>query len=109
MQDLIAGIATEKYQEPTAEKFEVMFVEDSIDSQELVTTALQSFCKVTSVATASEAVTIAEKKKFDLFLIDIMLGDGDGFSVVRMLKQKKNCKETPVIFLTSHGTIENKV
>ena len=91
-----------------AESFEVLHIEDSIDSQQLVLTALQSVCNVTHVGSVKEAVAAVEHKKFDLFLMDVMLADGDGFSLTKLLKQKPNGKDVPVIFLTAKGEIDHK-
>ena len=92
----------------TPDVFQVLHVEDSLDSQALVLTALKSVCEVTSVASVKEALATIDKKKYDLFLIDVMLEDGDGFSLTRALKQKPQSKDIPVIFLTAKGEIDHK-
>lgn len=90
------------------ESFEVLHIEDSADSQELVLTALKSVCNVTHASSVREAMEIVDRKKFDLFLMDVMLTDGDGFTLTKALKQKANGKDVPVIFLTAKGEIDHK-
>lgn len=91
-----------------SETFEVLHIEDSLDSQELVKNTLKSVCNITSASSVREAMLVTDQKKFDLFLMDVMLGDGDGFNLTRDLKKKPNCKDTPVIFLTAKGEIDHK-
>ena len=90
------------------DSFEVLHIEDSKDSQELVLTALKSVCNVTQVDSVKEALEVVDRKKFDLFLMDVMLLDGDGFSLTKLLKQKPNGRDVPVIFLTAKGEIDHK-
>ena len=45
-----------------------------------------------------EAKEIIEERKFDLILLDILLPDGNGFSLFSMIK---SITDTPVIFLTA--------
>ena len=44
-----------------------------------------------------EAKTIIKKQKFDLYLLDITLPDGDGYEICQYVKKQK---DVPVIFLT---------
>lgn len=48
--------------------------------------------------TVKEARERLEEKKFDLILLDILLPDGNGFSLFSMIK---SITDTPVIFLTA--------
>ena len=45
-----------------------------------------------------EAKTIIKKQKFDLYLLDIILPDGDGYEICQYVKKQK---DVPVIFLTA--------
>jgi DNA-binding NtrC family response regulator len=44
---------------------------------------------------------------YDIALVDIRLGDGDGFDLLREIKEKK--VETSVILITGYGTVESAV
>ncbi len=50
-----------------------------------------------------------EKNVPDLFLLDIMLPDEDGFSVLKKLKSNDSTKKIPVIMLTAKSTEFDKV
>lgn len=45
-----------------------------------------------------EAKTMIKKQKFDLYLLDITLPDGDGYEICKYVKKQK---DVPVIFLTA--------
>ena len=45
-----------------------------------------------------DTLNILDKEIFDVILLDISLPDGNGFSICKYIKEKKN---TPVIFLTA--------
>lgn len=56
-----------------------------------------------------EALRLVEKKLPDLILLDIMLGDIDGFEVCKRLKEKPETAQIPIIFLTAKVELEDKV
>lgn len=89
--------------------FEILLVEDSIDFQELVLILLSPIAKVTAVPSMSRALEEIANKEFDLFLLDVMLEDGDGFSLAEMLKRKLGTEDLPVIFLTSKSETKDRV
>ena len=56
-----------------------------------------------------ETLQMVKKKLPDLILLDIMLGDIDGFEVCRQLKKDPVTAAVPVIFLTAKVGVEDKV
>ena len=64
--------------------------------------ALEGF-EVLVVAGRERILKIAETKKPSLIVMEIILRDADGFSVLEELKSNKNTKNIPVIFLTKLG------
>ncbi|MEE8201779.1 MAG: sigma-54 dependent transcriptional regulator [Candidatus Acidoferrales bacterium] len=60
-----------------------------------------------AVATGEECLKAAEKKHYDLLLLDVWLPGLDGLEVLRRLKE---CDSAPVVIMISgHGTIETAV
>lgn len=51
---------------------------------------------------------LARKEKPDIILLDIIIPQLDGFSVLGELKKDRNTKDIPVIMLTNLGTGEDK-
>ncbi|MDD5069671.1 MAG: response regulator transcription factor [Candidatus Omnitrophica bacterium] len=57
--------------------------------------------------TAKAGLEIADSKKPDLVLLDLMLGDGDGFDVCRLIKEKNS--DISIIILTACDQLVDKI
>ncbi len=87
----------------------ILLVEDSPEIQELVKRCLAPAIEVETVDTVSGALALVEERpRYDLFLLDVMLGDGDGFALITLLRQRPRGCEVPVIFLTAKTDISDK-
>lgn len=63
-----------------------------------------------AIATNGEEVfRVIDKKLPDLILLDVMLGDMDGFDVCKRLKSNSRTAGIPIIFLTARTSVEDKV
>lgn len=63
-----------------------------------------------AVATSGrEVFQVIDKKLPDLILLDIMLGDMDGFEICKRLKASTRTAGVPIIFLTALTSVEDKV
>jgi CheY-like chemotaxis protein len=51
-----------------------------------------------------EGLKLAQEKKPNIILLDIMMPEMDGFEVLKQLKKDPNMKTIPVIILTNLGT-----
>ncbi|MCX3264899.1 response regulator transcription factor [Pedobacter agri] len=78
----------------------ILFAEDEPALAEIVkeTLELKGF-SVVHTLTASATVAAYHQVKPDVLVLDVMLPDGDGFSIARQIRQ--NDQATPIIFLTS--------
>ncbi|WP_250657480.1 hybrid sensor histidine kinase/response regulator [Alkalimarinus coralli] len=56
-----------------------------------------------------KALSIAEKSKPDLILLDIMMPGMDGYEVCETLKSNPSLKDIPVVFLSALDDVESKV
>ena len=86
------------------EKIKVLLVEDDkmiIDMYTLKFT--QEGFDVVTAENGKDAVALALKESPDIVLLDIILPQMDGFTVLKELKSADNTKETPVILLTNLG------
>ena len=54
-----------------------------------------------------EALWLAENYSFDVIVLDIMMPQRDGVSVVRSVRRKRNT--TPVIFVTARSDVDDRV
>lgn len=57
-----------------------------------------------TAATLAEGLSAVDRKPYDLVLVDIRLGDGDGFDL--LVHCRKHCPATAVIMITGYGTVE---
>lgn len=79
----------------------VLLVEDDDEIVENLTEYLQTEgYQVKPAGTQKEAMEILEKESFDLMLLDVMLKQGNGYSVCTAVKAQY---DLPVIFLTALG------
>ncbi len=78
----------------------ILFVDDNIDLQRMVTDIFikEGFQNVVTAANCMEAVSAFQNMRPDLVILDIMLPDGDGFSLMR---EFRTFSDAPVLFLSA--------
>lgn len=80
----------------------ILFIEDEMRLQEALTAKLKNEgYEVFSALDGDEGLKMAEEKKPDLILLDIILPKKDGFKVLENLKAKPELSSIPVIILTN--------
>ena len=88
----------------------VYVVEDDADIREIEMIALRSAgFEVTPCESARAFFEETQKKLPDLVLLDIMLEDEDGLTILRKMKKDARCAGIPVIFVTAKTTELDKV
>ncbi|MEO3924150.1 response regulator transcription factor [Micromonosporaceae bacterium B7E4] len=91
----------------------LLVVDDEATVRELLSATLRfAGFRVTSAATATEAVAAATEEPPDLVLLDVMLPDMDGFEVVRRLREQRlpgRNGPVPVLFLTARDRQADKI
>ncbi|WP_323135548.1 response regulator transcription factor [Streptomyces beihaiensis] len=93
---------------PDGSPVRVLVVDDEPDLAEVVTGALRyEGWEVRSAATAAAALDTARDLRPDAVVLDIMLPDGDGLSVLRELRAEQ--PHVCVVFLTARDTVEDRV
>lgn len=81
----------------------ILLLEDDINLSEIVEEHLtEEGYEVHLVTDAQQALDAAYENHFDLWILDVKVPLGDGFSLLKELRQSG--KETPAIFLTSLNT-----
>ncbi len=85
----------------------ILLVDDEKALLELVASILQDggYRCLTTAGSVSEALSLSEKTRPELAILDVMLPDGNGFDLMAQLKQKG---DYPVLFLTARGEEEDK-
>lgn len=88
----------------------ILVVEDEAAIQELVCFALESQgFETRRAASVSEARRELEAALPDLLLLDLMLPDGDGLSLLRELRRTERTRQLPAIMLTARADEADRV
>lgn len=86
----------------------ILLVDDESGLLEMVKAILQDdgFQNIVTAASVRDGVLVSKTEKPDLAVLDIMLPDGDGFS---LMQQMREFTDIPVIFLTAKDTGTDKL
>jgi DNA-binding response OmpR family regulator len=86
----------------------ILIAEDEQRMAELIGAALSADKHTVSVAYDGQAaLDLATSSPFDLILLDVMLPELDGFSVCRLLRERR--EQAAVLMLTARGAVEDRV
>ncbi len=86
----------------------ILIVDDEAELLEMVRSILEQdgFKAMKTAGTVSEALQMCKEWKPDLAILDIMLPDGNGFS---LFEQIRTFTEIPILFLTARGEDEDRL
>ena len=88
----------------------ILAVDDSAAMRQMVGITLTGAGhEVQQAADGREALTIAERQKFDLVITDVNMPVMDGLTLVRHLRNLPNYKGVPLLVLTTEATTERKL
>jgi len=92
-----------------AEKKKIMIVEDDSALGMMYKAKLESVgYEIILADNGSDAIKIAQEDSADLILLDVIIPQLDGFSVLTELKKNPKTKGIPVIMSTNLGTDEDR-
>lgn len=86
----------------------ILVIEDNKDYQFLIQTSLGKEYRVIVADNGNLGVDLAKEQRPDLILLDISLGEVDGFEVCHRLRAQKDTQKIPVIFLSSRSDTNAK-
>jgi len=81
----------------------ILVVEDVDFNRDLVVQLLEDNYQVIEAVNGQEGVSIAEKEKPELILMDLSLPVMDGWEATRILKSDTELRSIPIIALTAHA------
>lgn len=86
----------------------LLLVDDEPELLKMVTAILKDdgFENIVLAASVKEGTAVAESEKPDLAILDVMLPDGDGFS---LMEQIRSFTDVPIIFLTAKDEATDKL
>ena len=88
----------------------ILAVDDSAAMRQMVGITLTGAGhEVQQAADGREALTIAERQKFDLVITDVNMPVMDGLTLVRHLRALPSYRGVPLLVLTTEATTERKL
>lgn len=82
----------------------ILIVDDALFNRKIVTNILEDAgYNIYTASSGIKAIMEVRKNKFDLILLDVVMPEMDGYQVNKILKQNKETKDIPIIFLTARG------
>lgn len=88
----------------------IYLLEDDTSIQKFVSYALKNAgFEVEGFETPSAFWTALKKEKPELLLLDVMLPEEDGITILNKLRSKEDTKKLPVIMLTAKGTEYDRI
>lgn len=87
----------------------ILVLEDSVDQWQLIDRALNEAYQLTPATTLQDAYKAIESERYDLFLLDVLLPDGQGYDFCSYVRGRAATKDVPIVFLTSKAELEHRL
>lgn len=91
-----------------AQKEKVLIIDDSKMNIQFLYSIIEDEYDVFFATNGEDGITIAELKKPDIILLDIIMPDMNGYDVIKRIKAVSELQDTPVIFITSLSSGESE-
>ncbi len=103
------GLMLNDTQKSPNEKLKVMLVENDVSNAAVVKLILQNKYFVEIAQTGESALKLIKIKDYDIFLMDINLGEGmDGLMLTKMIRNMPKYSQTPIIAITAYAMQSDK-
>ena len=79
----------------------ILIVDDTETNIDILVGLLEDSYELLVATNGDDAIDIAKSEEIDLILLDIMMPELDGYVACKILKQDKNLKHIPIIFITA--------
>src|SRR6195952_5144994 len=95
--------------EPAPQAGKILLVEDSFENRDMLTRRLQRRgFTVCSAPDGSTGVAMSVSEKPDVILMDVALGEMDGWQATRLIKSDARTSNIPIIALTAHALASDR-
>ena len=86
----------------------ILVVDDEVGILKMIEITLQKehFIHITTVTTKAAALQAIAEKNFDIILLDVMLPDGDGFTLCSAIRQQTTA---PILFISARSSDFDKL
>ncbi|NOG31878.1 response regulator [Halomonas sp. TBZ9] len=88
----------------------VLLVEDDIVNRRVAVGMLRRLgCQVEVAENAQQALSLIERKSYDIILMDVQLPDQDGLTLTRQLRQQPGwLAKVPIVAMTAGGAVDDR-
>lgn len=88
----------------------IMVVDDDKDATALFEEVLKAEGYEAIILNESiKAVPLAKKERPELFILDLMMPEPDGFKLCRMLRKEPEFRNTPIIIVTALNDTDSRI
>lgn len=88
----------------------VMVVEDVKSDADKIGTIIKEYgAHIVEASDGQQALELAQSQKPDLIFMDVNMVNMDGFEATRHILAIPECKDTPIVFVTSKGQRADQV
>jgi len=87
----------------------ILIVDDHSDIRAYLTRHLEESFNVIEASSGNEAISVLNQQLPDLVISDVMMPDGDGFSLLTHIRSEPEMDFLPVILLTARAEAEDKL
>lgn len=92
------------------EKLKLLIVEDDYENQKFLNLFLGRYFEVDSCDSSDTFYELVDKKKYDLFLMDISIrGRKNGLDLTREIKSNPNSSSVPIVCYTAHAFQQDRL
>lgn len=90
-------------------RFTILVVDDEQDLCDILQFNLEDAGYYVDTANSAEEVLEMDLSKYNLFLLDVMMGEISGYRLADRIRSNKETETTPIIFLTAKDTENDMV
>jgi len=84
----------------------ILAVDDVVSELKIIKAALHANCKVHTISKPEAVVDFLKIRHADLIMLDYLMPMYNGFELIGMIREMPDYKDTPIIMLTSAGTVD---
>lgn len=89
--------------------YRILVVDDEEDLCDILRFNLENEGYEVETANSAEEALKLDLSRFHLLLLDVMMGEISGFKMAKMIRQVRETRDTPIIFLTARDTENDSV
>ena len=86
----------------------ILIVDDSVLQATMLKSILDDDYEITLAHTAEEGLRLADTEKYSLILLDVIMPDMDGFTLLKKLQEEIITQSVPVILITSLSDVQSE-